>query len=158
MPTKKLLFIFSLALLITELAAAQVTVGGTLYVAVKTAALKSGRGFFSSSIATLEYADQVTVLQVNGKYAEVRSTVYPSIRGWTELANLSARQIVTGNTATISPKEVALGGKGFDQEVEDVYRTQENLNYENVNRTEEITLNEADFLRFLEEGNLSRGD
>jgi hypothetical protein len=58
----------------------------------------------------------------------------------------------------VSANEVALAGKGFNQEVEDAYRNQGNLNYADVDLVEAITVSEDDLRRFLEEGRLSMGD
>jgi hypothetical protein len=155
---KKVFMVFCLVLFVTGLAAAQVARGGTLYVAVRTVTLKSSTGFFASNRGTLDYGDRVTVLQVNGRFVEVRSMANATLTGWTPSANLSARQIVSGNTATVTARETALAGKGFNQEVEDAYRRQGNLNYADVDRIEAIRVSEADLRRFLEEGRLSMGD
>ena len=155
---KKLMIVFCLTLFITGLASAQISRGGTLYVAVKTVALKSSTGFFASNRGTLNYGDRVTVLQVNGRYVEVRSASNSTLTGWTASANLTARQVVSGNTSTASAREVALAGKGFNQEVENAYRSQENLNYADVDKVEAITVSETDLRQFLEEGRLSTGD
>jgi len=146
-------------LFITSLAAAQVAAGGTLYVAIKTVTLKSSTGFFATNRGTLNYGDRVTVIRVSGRYVEVRSATNASITGWTPSANLSVRQVVSGTTSTATASEVALAGKGFNQEVETSYRTQNtNLNYAAVDAVERITFNEADLRRFLEEGRLAMGD
>jgi hypothetical protein len=156
---RKIVFIFCLMIFVTGLVAAQVSRGGTLYVAVKTVTLKSSTGFFVFYRGTLNYGDRVTVLQVSGRFVEIRSATNSSLTGWTPSANLSARQIVSGNTATLSAQETALAGKGFNQEVEDSYRTQNrNLNYADVDRIEAITVNESVLRRFLEEGRLAMGD
>jgi len=155
---RKLMIVFCLALFITGFVSAQVSRGGTLYVAVKTVALKSSTGFFASNRGTLNYGDRVTVLQVSGRYVEVRSASNSTLTGWTASANLTARQVVSGNTSTASAREVALAGKGFNQEVENAYRSQENLNYADVDRVEAITVSETDLRQFLEEGRLSTGD
>ena len=155
---KKFIIAFCLILCITGFAAAQLSSGGTLYVAVKTVSLKSSTGFFASSKGTLNYGDRVTVLQINGRFAEVRSAANASLSGWTPSANLSARQIVSGNTATVSARETAMAGKGFNQEVEDSYKRQGNLSYADVDRVEAITISETNLRRFLEEGRLSIGD
>jgi len=155
---KKVFIIFCLVLFVTEFASAQVSAGGTLYVAVRNAALKSSTGFFASTRGTLNYGDRVTVVRVSGRFVEVRSAANSSLTGWIASANLSARQVVSGNTSTASAREVALAGKGFNQEVENSYRSQRNLNYADVDRTETITVREADLRRFLEEGRLSMGD
>jgi uncharacterized protein YgiM (DUF1202 family) len=139
-------------------AAAQVSAGGTLYVATRTLALKSGTGFFASTTATLNYGDRVTVLQVNGKNVQVRHATNASLTGWTASANLSARQIVAGTTGSASASEVAMAAKGFNQEVEANYRSQGNYNYADVDRIEAQTLNLDNLRRFLEEGRLAMGE
>jgi len=155
---KKVVMFFCLALFITGLAAAQVSAGGTLYVAVRSVALKSSTGFFASTRGTLNYGDRVIVIRVNGRFAEVRSATNSSLTGWTATANLSVRQVVAGSTNTASASEVALAGKGFNQEVENAYKTQGTLNYADVDAVETIEVNDSELRRFLEEGRLSMGD
>ena len=155
---KKLVLLICLGLVLIGLVAAQVSRGGTLYAATRTVSLKSSTGIFARTVGTLNYGDRVTVLQVSGKWVEVQSTANSALRGWTQSANMSARQIVSGNTTSASASEIALAGKGFNQEVEDSYRADGNLNYAEVDRIERITINEADLLRFLEEGRLLMGD
>jgi hypothetical protein len=155
----KKLFVFMIMSFVTVgFLSAQVARGGTLYVAVKTVTLKSSTGFFASNRGTLNYGDVVTVLQVSGKFVEVRSAANSSLTGWTASANMSAKQIVSGNTSSVSARETALAGKGFNQEVEDAYKTKGNLNYADVDRVEAVTVRETDLLRFLEDGHLSKGD
>jgi uncharacterized protein YgiM (DUF1202 family) len=155
---KKLIVALCLGLLVCGLAAAQVARGGTLYAAAKKVTLKSSTGFFASTRGTLNYGDRVTVLQVNGKWVEVRSALNASLSGWTASTNLSAKQVVSGTGSTASTQEVALAGKGFNQEVENAYRSNGNLNYADVDRTETQVVNDSDLLRFLEEGRLAKGD
>jgi hypothetical protein len=155
---KRLTIVFCLALFVTGFVSAQVSRGSTLYVAVRTVALKSSNGFFASNRGSLNYGDRVTVLQVSGRYVEVRSASNSSLTGWTASANLTTRQVVSGNTSTASAREVALAGKGFNQDVENSYRSQGNLNYADVDRVEAIRVSEADLRQFLESGRLSTGD
>jgi len=155
---KKVFLILILVLITAGFAAAQASKGGTMYVSVKTAALKSSTGFFASTNGTLNYGDRVTILQINGKNAEVRSTANSSITGWTATANLSAKQIVSGNTNTASAKEVALAGKGFNQEVENSYKSKGKANYADVDRVEALSVNETTLRKFLEDGRLSMGE
>ena len=137
---------------------AQFVKGATVYAAAKTVALKSGTGFFSGTRGTLAYGDQAVVLQVKGKWAEIRSTA-KSLSGWTASSNLTAKRIVaTGGTGSASASEIALAGKGFSEEVENAYKAEGNLNYADVDRTEAQTVSEEELLNFLIEGHLSRGD
>jgi len=155
---KKLVIFFCLALFITGFVSAQVSRGGTLYVAVKNVTLKSSTGFFASNRGNLNYGDRVIVLQVSGRFVEIRSIADSTLYGWTASANLSTRQVVAATTSTASAREVALAGKGFNQDVENAYRTQGNLNYADVDNVERITVSETDLRQFLEAGRLSTGD
>jgi len=156
---KKNLVFLCLVLFVCGISAAQAVTGGTLYVAVKTVTLKSGTGFFAGSKGTLNYGDKVTVLRIDGKFAEVKSASNSSLTGWTATANLSAKQVVAGNSSTASAREVALAGKGFNQEVENSYKNQKNnLNYADVDKVETIRISESDLKKFLEDGRLKMGD
>jgi hypothetical protein len=156
---KKIAIFLCLALFVTGFIAAQVRAGGTLYVATRTLDLKSGTGFFASNRGRLQYGDRVTVIRVDGRFAEVRSAANSSLTGWAPTASLSARQVVAGTTGTATAREVALAGKGFNQEVEQSYRNQNrNLNYADVDRVEAITINMDQLRRFLEEGRLRAGE
>jgi len=155
---KRVILMLALVLITAGFAAAQASKGGTMYVAVKTAALKSSTGFFAGTKGTLNYGDRVTILQINGKNAEVRSTANSALTGWTATANLSAKQIVSGNTNTASAKEVALAGKGFNQEVENSYKSKGKANYADVDKVEAISVNESVLKKFLEDGRLSMGE
>jgi len=155
---KRVFLMFLLVSITAGFAAAQASKGGTMYVAVKTAALKSSTGFFASTKGTLNYGDRVTILQINGKNAEVRSAANSSLSGWTATANLSAKQIVSGNTNTASAKEVALAGKGFNQEVENSYKSKGKANYADVDKVETFSVNETALKKFMEDGRLSMGE
>jgi hypothetical protein len=155
---KRNLFILLLIVFVTGFAAAQ-SAGSTLYVAVKTLTLKSGTGSFDTNKGTLKYGDKVTVVKIDGKFAEVKSDANPAITGWTQTANLSKKQIVAGSTSTATAKEMALAGKGFNQETEKNLKNQKkDLNFADVDKTEAIKVNEREVKRFLEEGKLKVGD
>jgi hypothetical protein len=137
---------------------AQFAKGAVVYAAVKTVALKSGTGFFAGTRGTLAYGDQATVLQIKGKWAEIRSAA-KSASGWTASSNLTAKRIVAGGgTGSASASEIALAGKGFSEEVENAYKAEGSLNYAGVDRTEAQKVPEEELLNFLTEGRLSTGD
>jgi uncharacterized protein YgiM (DUF1202 family) len=156
---KKIFVVFCLILFAAGFAAAQVSPGGTLFVAVQSVDLKAGTGFFANNTGKLNLGDRVTVIRVDGRFVEVRSAANASVTGWTASANLSARQVVAGTASTATAREVALAGKGFSQEIEQSYRNQNrNLNFADVDRVEAITVRDADLRRFLEAGRLSLGN
>jgi hypothetical protein len=153
---KKVFLVAAFALLASGALFAQIRSGGTAWVSSKTADLKSSTGFFASKRGSLTMGAEVTVLQVKGNYAEVRSAANSSLSGWTAESNLSSRRVVS--TGTTSASDIALGGKGFSQEVEDAYKTDGNLNFEGVDRTEAITVSQDDLYVFVTEGHLNTGE
>jgi hypothetical protein len=149
-----LLFLFLLA---AGALSAQISRGGTAWVSAKSVALKSSTWFFATNRGTVNYADQVSILQVSGNWAEVRSA--SNVTGWIAVSNLSARRIVasaTGSTDTAA--EVAQAGKGFNQEIENSYKAEGELNYADVDRTEQLVVSDEDLLRFINEGRLAGGE
>jgi hypothetical protein len=155
---KKNIFVFCLILFVTGFAAAQAKKGGTMYVAVKTAAVKASTGAFAGTTATLNYGDKVTIIQIDGKNAEIKSAANPSMTGWIALANLSAKQVVTGTSSTANAKEISLAGKGFNQEVENAYKAKGKVNYADVDKVETQSVKDADLRKFLEDGRLAMGE
>jgi len=154
---KRLFVLLLLALLVSGTLFAQIKSGSPAWVSAKKADLKSSTGFFASTKGSLDLGAEVSVLQLNGKWAEVRSAANTSLSGWTAASNLSARKIVSSGT-TASANEVAMAAKGFNQEVEDAYKTSGELNYADVDKTEAITVSQDDLLKFVTEGHLNTGD
>ena len=103
---KKVLLLFVLTLLFSGALFAQIKSGSSAWVSSKTVDLKSSTGFFASTVGKLALGDEVSVLQISGSKAEVRSVTNSNLRGWTATSNLSARRIVasgTGASASESP-------------------------------------------------------
>jgi hypothetical protein len=131
-----------------------------MYVAIKTVSLKSSTWFFASTKGTLAYGAQVTVLEVNGKWTRVRSVTQASLEGWTEAANLTSKRITASSSATsASASEIALAGKGFSEEVEGVYRSDNaELNYKDVDAVESLVVSATDLKDFIVSGHLAGGE
>jgi len=155
---KKIFFVLLGLFVIASVIQAQAVKGGTMYVAAKTLELKSTTGFFASVNGTLAYGAAVTVLQINGKWAEVRSAANSSLSGWTATTNLSAKRIVSGGGSGATANEVALAGKGFNQEIENAYKAKGKLNYADVDRTEALNVSKKDLQDFIVAGHLNKGD
>ena len=153
---KKLCFLFALAMLLCGNLFAQISKGGTAWVSAKSAVLKSSTWFFAGTKGTLELGAQVTVIQVSGNWAEVRSAANSSLSGWTAVSNLSAKKIVAAGTGA-SASEVALAGKGFNQEVENAYKTGAKANFADVDKTEAIKVSQDELYQFITEGHLITG-
>jgi uncharacterized protein YgiM (DUF1202 family) len=157
---KRFVILVSFSMVFVGLTAAQSLVGKTMYVTAKTIELKSSTAFFSDVRGTLEYGDQVTVLQEYGKWAEVKATEKQNISGWIAAANLTSKRLLSsrGTSASASANELALAGKGFNQEVEDAYKVNGNLNYDAVDAIEKEEIPSRELFNFLLEGHLARGE
>ena len=155
---KKLLLLLFAALLISTSLFAQISGGSQAWISSRSADLKTSTWFFASTLGSLELAAEVSVLQVSGNWAEVRSVTNPSLQGWTSLGNLSSRQI-TASGAGASATEVALAGRGFSRDTESAFRAQGTpLNFADVDRAEAITVSPGDLLNFIREGRLNAGE
>jgi uncharacterized protein YgiM (DUF1202 family) len=121
---KRFIMFIYISMTIISLTAAQSLAGKTMYVTAKTVDLKSSTAFFSDVKGTLEYGDQVVVLQEYGKWAEVKAVEKQNISGWIAILSLTNKRILpTGSASTTaSANELALAGKGFNQEIEDSFR------------------------------------
>jgi uncharacterized protein YgiM (DUF1202 family) len=154
-----IMFIFFSTVLIS-LVAAQSLVGKTMYVTAKTVDLKGSTAFFSDVKGTLIYGDAVTVLQEYGKWAEVKASEKQNLSGWIAAANLTSKRLLSSGSASTSASanELALAGKGFNQEVEDSYKANGKLNYEAIDAIEKEEVPNRELYNFLLEGHLARGE
>jgi uncharacterized protein YgiM (DUF1202 family) len=134
----------------------------TMYVATRNVSLKTGTGLFAGTVPgiTLQYGDQVTVLQEKSSWMEVRPVRDTSKRGWVRSNSLSARRIVSGSSASASAGELALAGKGFSAEVEASYKqgSGSQANYADIDRMEAQLVPLEELYRFLTEGGLNLGE
>jgi SH3-like domain-containing protein len=130
--------------------------GSTMYVGVKKADVKTSTGFFASVRGTLELGAPVTVVRLRDKWTEIRSA-NPALSGWVASAALTGRKVsVSGYTPGAG--EVAMAGKGFSGEVEQIYREGEKLDYSPVDAMESLTVPEEELYTFLAEGRLITGE
>jgi uncharacterized protein YgiM (DUF1202 family) len=154
---KKYLIITALCVGFIVSAAAQ-SAGATMYVAIKSAPLKSSTGFFADTKGTLNLGDTVTVLQVQNNWAQVRSSAQPSLTGWIQSASLTSKRIVSSGNQSASASELALAGKGFSGDVEKVYQEEEGIDFSVVNSMESQNIPGRELYDFVVEGHLSKGE
>jgi SH3-like domain-containing protein len=137
---------------------AQSLVGKTMYVTAKTIEVKSSTAFFADTQGSLAYGTPVSVLQEYGKWVQIRSAEPPEISGWVTAASLTSKRIIVSSVTSASADEIALAGKGFNQEVENAYRQNGALNYEAIDAMEAIRIPNRQLFSFLQEGRLARGE
>jgi hypothetical protein len=129
-----------------------------MYVTGKTVEVKSSTAFFADTLGTLAYGAPVSVLQEYGKWVQIRSSEPPEISGWIAAASLTTKRIIAGSATSASADEIALAGKGFNQEVENAYRQNGTLNYDAIDAMESIQISNRQLFNFLQEGRLARGE
>jgi uncharacterized protein YraI len=151
----KLLSIVAALLFIAGLGFAQSA--KQMSVTVKETQVRATPSYMGRILAVLAYGDRVDVLAEQSGWARVR---VPGGEGWVHLSALTSKKVVlqsgSQNVGTgASSGEVALAGKGFNQEVEDKYKQDNNLDYTWVDRMGGYTVTPEQVLAFLEQGDLN---
>jgi hypothetical protein len=127
---------------------------------VKVRATPSALGKIVGSLA---YGDRVTILdQPAGAPQSWRKISMPekSITGWVSLSALTEKEIKlqAGSEAAqtgASSGEVALAGKGFNEDVEKQYKSEGNLDYTWVDRMATYNATDDQVAAFLQKGGLN---
>lgn len=133
-----------------------------LSVAVRNGALRQQPMPFGKVVATLTYGERVDVLAEQGLWFKVRDQKQGR-EGWMHRASLIAKAITlkpgerVGDAA--SEDELALGGKGFNAQVEAQYKAhQKNLDYASVDWMERIQVSPEAMREFLAKGGLQTSE
>jgi len=154
----KRFFLFALlCLFVIGGLAAQSLKGKTVYIAIKAGNLKAGADSFANNTAPVKYGEAFKVVQEKDKWVEVQGVTNPSQTGWIASANVTTKKIVTSGSSA-SADELALAGKGFNQEVERSYKKSGSLNYDAVDAMETIKISNKEMQDFLAEGRLKKGN
>jgi hypothetical protein len=129
-------------------------------VQVKKCQLRNQPSFMGSIVTTLAYGDQVTVSEEKESWLNVVASAKGS-SGWVHVSALSAKQIVLNPDSRDVPGsttsgEIALAGKGFNQQVEQEYKKQNRgVDFSWVDKMEQIVIPQQDIQSFLQEGGLA---
>jgi SH3-like domain-containing protein len=125
-------------------------------VQVREGQIRSTPSFLAPIIGVVAYGEQVETLRQQGDWIDVKSA--QTLRGWIHQSALTTKRVVLsagGEAAPVaaSGQEVALAGKGFNEDVESKYsRTHKEADYTWVDKMEQITITPKDMLSFLKEG------
>ena len=127
-------------------------------VQVKDGQVRATPSFLGKIVANLHYGDQVTTLNISGDWTEVS---VGGVRGWMHKSalttgNISLQSGGKGAPLAASNDELALAGKGFNEQVEASFKSRNpNMDYTWVNRMEAVVISPAEMQRFLSEGGLT---
>ena len=147
-------FILTLAILV--LLGVYAAAETMMSVQVKETKVRATPTFMGKILATLVYGDRVKVLEEQRGWSKVEA---PSGNGWVSSSALSKKRIVLQAGAKdvdsgASSSEVALAGKGFNEQVEDQYKKDTKLDYTWVDRMETFVHLPSELISFLQNGGL----
>ncbi len=128
----------------------------TRYVSVETVALKDSTWFFAKTTDELVYGQEIKVIEDKSKWLFVVLKTNSAIKGWIPSSSTTTKKIVTrsGTSVSTSADELALAGKGFNKEVEDAYKENNVVNYDEVDKMESYAVDMEELKNFIIEGNL----
>jgi uncharacterized protein YgiM (DUF1202 family) len=126
-------------------------------VTVKETQVRATPSYMGKILAVLTYGERVDVLAEQNGWARVR---LPGGEGWVHLSALTTKKIVLQSgsqtvSSGASSGEVALAGKGFNQEVENKYKQDNNVDYTWVDRMGSFNTTPEQVLAFLKDGGLN---
>lgn len=132
----------------------------TMSVQVKTGQIRSTPSFLGAILTEVGYASQVQVLEEKSGWMRV-NVPGRNVQGWMHGSALSAKRIVLQAGAddvqrAATTGEIALAGKGFNQEVEDQYRAQnKDVDFTWIDRMQQSAVPITQLQRFAQDGQLN---
>lgn len=125
-------------------------------VQVRDGALRDSASFLGNVIATVNYADRVTILEEQGAWRKVTAPDGKTV-GWIHSSALSKKKIVMEGSdeakQAASSGELALAGKGFNSKVEAEFKSQhKDISFDWVNKMAAIKIAPKKLTAFLREG------
>ncbi len=127
-----------------------------MYVSVKSADLYSSNSFFAKKVAKVSYSDEVEIVKEDNNWLQVKSIKNAEKAGWINADSLSKRKIVSSSFAATTD-ELALAGKGFNEEIEKAYKKSGKTDYKSVDIMEKNSISSSELKKFISEGEL-KGD
>jgi len=145
------------------LAAGAAFAADQMSVTVQQTPVRDKPSFLGKIFGTLKYVDRVTVLdQPAGSSKSWLWILGPDgkLKGWVSVSALTTKKIeLAAGSANVqqgaSSGEVALAGKGFNEEVEKQYKQDGKLDYSQVDKMQNITVSPDQLSTFIAEGGLS---
>jgi SH3-like domain-containing protein len=135
-----------------------IVLADTLVIKVKSTNLREQPVFYASVLAVLKAGDSVEKLTVQEGWFKVRTKT--GQEGWLHSSSVQEKKLnllaldksaKTGATAD----EVALAGKGFNQQVEEKFKANNSqISFVWVDRMLKVKVSPAQLKKFLEEGKL----
>jgi uncharacterized protein YgiM (DUF1202 family) len=136
---------------------AGVLLAQTVTIMVKDTKVRSSPKFYASSIYSAKRGEQLTKVATQQDWYQVKTPAGKI--GWVHASAVETKKLKLSSGQWVeteaSPQEVALAGKGFNQEVETQYRQNHpDLDFTWVDRMERMEIPEGEMVAFLKEGKL----
>ena len=129
-------------------------------VQVKAGQLRLTPSFLGKIVARLYYGDRIYVIEEKGSWLRVGLSA-GAAEGWIHESALTPKKIVLQAGAkdietAASSDELALAGKGFNQQVESEFRAKNpNLDFTWIDKMEAFVVAENEMKQFLKKGGLT---
>ncbi len=156
---KILIFISILILVLTTGLTSFAVTKKLMSVQIRSGQVRSQPSFLGKVMTKLSYGDRVEVTEEKDPWIKI-NTSSKNHSGWMHVSALSKKKIVfnAGDAdveKSASGDEVALAGKGFNEEVEKKFRSEhKKLKYDEIDKLEKIIVSQARIQKFLTQGDL----
>ncbi len=142
-----------LALLLLPMLLFAQDIGEQRAVSVREAELRSTPSFLSAIEARLSYGVLVEILEVRGPWLRVLQAD-EGVEGWLAASAVDEPQSLNlaagdGNREGATTREIALAGRGFNEQIESEYKDQNDLDFAAVDRMEAFVLPVEELAEFL---------
>ena len=140
---------------------AGITFAASMSVQVQTSKLRATPSQLGRVVATVQYGETMQIESSQKGWYEV--TTPEGKKGWLHESVLSQKPITmragtTDAAIGVSTDEVALAGKGFNEQVEAKLKADKSLDFTWVDRMMAFDINSDQILTFRKQGNLPGGD
>lgn len=129
-------------------------------VQVKRGVVRLTPSFLGGIVAQLSYGDRVYVFEEKRSWTSVGLSEN-AVKGWIHSSSLTPKVVVlkAGSEdvqVSASSEEIALAGKGFNEQVESEFRAKNSdLDFTWIDRMEKFVVSQKQMEQFLKEGDLS---
>lgn len=153
-----LFMIIFLAMLSVFFLNTQVNAQKVMTVQVKATQLRATPSYLGKIITKLSYGAKVIILEERGDW---KRASYGNSQGWLHSSAVTTKKLAltagqTSQGGSVSQDEIALAGKGFNEEIEARYRkANKNLDYTWINNMETFNVPAEEMEIFIIEGELA---
>lgn len=146
-------------LLVVAMMLVAADVGDLLFVQVRDTELRSGPGFLAAIEQELTFGDEVSYVSERAGWYEVTASA-TGATGWVHAgaveANRSTQIQLQGEktSRTVTSREVALAGRGFNENLEVEYGAENEIDFGPVDELEAVAVNPREIVAFISDASL----